>query len=293
MVYSLENDKISVKIKEIGAELCSYFDKKSNREVVWQANPDYWKRHAPILFPIVGKVENNEYKIGDLKYSLSQHGFARDQVFKVKKQNKDSITLQISSNDELFKIYPFNFKLEVEFILKEKELKVLYRVLNISDESIYFSLGAHPGFNVPFNDSSKLSDYKLSFEVTELSDRLLLSSAGFRTGKRHKNWLQSDYINLTEDLFINDALIFDNLKSSFLTIKSQNSKEQVRVGWGNYPHMGIWKPYNKATFICIEPWNGMADQEKLKGDFKSKFGIVKLPLHKTFECFYTIENILI
>ena len=96
MVYSLENDKISVKIKEIGAELCSYFDKKSNREVVWQANPDYWKRHAPILFPIVGKVENNEYKIGDLKYSLSQHGFARDQVFKVKKQNKDSITLQIS-----------------------------------------------------------------------------------------------------------------------------------------------------------------------------------------------------
>lgn len=292
MIYSLENEKISVKIKETGAELCSYFDKETQREIIWQADPNHWKRHAPILFPIVGKVENNEYKLGDSKFQLSQHGFARDQAFELVKQGNNSITLQINSSEELFKVYPFKFKLQVEISISEKVLKVLYRVLNEGDEKIFFCLGAHPGFNVPFDNSSELSDYKLSFEILENSDRLLLSPAGFRTGKREQNWLKGDRINLTEELFIDDALIFDDLKSSFMTIDSDKTNEKVQVGWNKYPHMGIWKPLNNAPFLCIEPWNGMADQEKTDNDFKDKYGIVNLESNNSFECFYTVENIV-
>ncbi len=292
MTFSIENELVSIKIKQTGAELCSYFDKTTNREIIWQADPNHWKRHTPILFPIVGKVEKNEYRIADKVYSLSQHGFARDQSFNLINKSDNSILLEIESNDDLKKIYPFEFKLQVEFILNSKELQVLYRVINPSSTEIFFCIGAHPGFNCPFNSASNFNEYKLKFEHNEEADRILLTLEGFRNGKRSNNWLNANEINLKEELFNEDALIFDELKSSFLLIETEKSLESVKVGWHNYPHMGIWKPLNNAPFICIEPWNGMADQAGLHNDFRDKYGVINLSGNKSFECYYTIENIV-
>ena len=290
MVYALENEHISIKIKQLGAELCSYFDKETKREVIWQADPIFWKRHAPILFPIIGKVNNNKYRIGKDAFNIGQHGFARDQEYKIISESEHSIRLGISSTKKTRSIFPFDFKLEIEFSLKEKELKVLYHVQNTSDNQIYFCLGAHPGFNCPFDENSKFSEYKLKFEKKEKSDRILLSTNGFRTGDRAKSWLTGDTIQLSEELFKDDALIFDDLKSSFLIIESESVKESIKIVWNNYPHIGIWKPLNNAPFVCIEPWNGMADQASLDTDFKDKFGVVTLHPNESFECYYSIEN---
>ena len=290
MIYSLENNLISVKIKQVGAELCSYFDKTTNREIMWQADPNHWKRHAPILFPIVGKVENNNYQLETETYELSQHGFARDQTFKLVQETEHELILEISSSVETLKVYPFEFQLQVKFTLADKELKVSYMVKNTSNQPIYFCLGAHPGFNCPFDEVSNFEDYQLTFEKEEASDRLLLTPQGFRSGERANSWLTGNKIQLEETLFNEDALIFDDLKSNYLKIESPKTNESLKVGWMNYPHMGIWKPLNNAPFICIEPWNGMAVQANLGNDFKEKFGIVKLEEQKYFECAYTIEN---
>jgi len=292
MIYHLENNFISIKIKQLGAELCSYYDKETNREIVWQADPKFWKRHAPILFPIIGKVEHNKYKLGKNEFELGQHGFARDQEFRIIKQTKSTITLAFSNTSKTKNVFPFSFKLEIEYCLKGKELKVLYRVQNPSDEKIYFCIGAHPGFNCPFDSNSNFSDYKLTFEKEEKSDRILLSPDGFRTGERAESWLKGYTIQLTEELFKDDALIFDDLKSSYLNIESGKTNEKIKIGWNNYPHIGIWKPLNNAPFLCIEPWNGMADQANLGNDFKDKFGVVKLDSNQSFECFYSVENII-
>ncbi len=292
MIYTLENNLVSVKVKSLGAELCSYYDKEENREIMWQADPNHWKRHAPILFPIVGKVENNTYKLDNKEFNLSQHGFARDQEFELLNKSENQVSLEISQTDETLKVYPFEFKLQVNLTLSGKELKVTYRVVNPTSKEIYFCLGAHPGFNCPFNLSSSFEDYILEFELDEKSDRLLLTPEGFRSGKRSKEWLNAKSINLTESLFNDDALIFDDLKSSYLKIKSNKTSSSLKVSWNNFPHMGIWKPLNYAPFICIEPWNGMADQADIGNDFKDKFGVIKLASHSNFECSYSIENLL-
>lgn len=290
MIYTLENSLVSIKIKQLGAELSSYFDKEANREIMWQADPKHWKRHAPILFPIVGKVENNTYRLNESEYQLSQHGFARDQEFRLIDKTEKEITLEINESPATLAVYPFQFKLQVIFSLKGKELKVSYKVENISNEEIYFCLGAHPGFNCPFDKNTTFDDYQLEFEKNESSDRLLLIPSGFRSGDRSPNWLNGNQIKLKEELFNEDALIFDDLKSSYLNIKSTKSNNKLKVGWINYPHIGIWKPLNNAPFICIEPWNGMADEAGLNNDFKEKFGVVKLNSNNSFECAYTVEN---
>ena len=293
MLYCLENEFIAVKIKGTGAELCSYYDKQKQREIIWQADPSHWKRHAPILFPIVGKVNENKYRLENETFTLNQHGFARDQEFSIVEQSNSSITLINTSSKTTKEIFPFDYTLKVVFSILEKELKVTYTVENNSSQKMYFCIGAHPGFNCPFDKSSNFSDYELEFEKTECSDRLLLNDGGFRTGKRAKEWLCSNTIKLNEELFNQDALIFDDLKSTYLTIgsKKKNLNERVKIGWFNYPHMGIWKPLNNAPFICIEPWNGMADEANLNQDFKNKYGVIHLESGNYFECFYTIENI--
>jgi len=295
MLYCLENEFIAVKIKGTGAELCSYYDKQKQREIIWQADPSHWKRHAPILFPIVGKVNKNKIRLENETFTLNQHGFVRDEEFNIVEQSNSSITLINNSSKTTKEIFPFEYTLKVMFSLLEKELKVIYTVENNSLQKMYFCIGAHPGFNCPFDKVSSFSDYELEFEKTECSDRLLLNDDGFRTGKRAKEWLCSNTIKLNEELFNQDALIFDDLKSTYLTIgsKKKNLNEKIKIGWFNYPHMGIWKPLNNAPFICIEPWNGMADEANLNQDFKNKYGVIHLESRNYFECFYTIENISI
>lgn len=143
----IENDLISADIDLHGAELTSLKRKDSNEELIWTAQKDYWGRHAPMLFPIVGKVWKGEYRVGDKTYSLPQHGFARDRDFKVLCHDKESLVLCLESDEQSLKVFPYKFRLEATYRLEDNTLVVEWRIKNPGSEPMYYQIGAHPGFN--------------------------------------------------------------------------------------------------------------------------------------------------
>ncbi|MCD6543675.1 MAG: aldose 1-epimerase family protein [Flavobacteriaceae bacterium] len=287
----IHNNLLSVKINLKGAELTSIYNKNANIEHVWQADSSIWARHAPILFPIVGKVKGDQYEVEGKTYLLGQHGFARDSVFELEEITKTKVVFKLKSNDKSLKIFPFMFNLFVKYNLKGSKLDICYEVVNIDTKEILFSLGAHPGFAVPFDSKSSFEDYYLEFEKEETSDKLLLSNIGLLSGGIHEKFLnKTNIIPLKYKTFNNDALIFENLDSSFISIKSKKTNVSLKMGIANFPLLGIWTiPDKKAPFICIEPWYGVADSESSTGKFKDKKAINKLGVNDNFEMKFFIE----
>lgn len=266
---------------EKGAELISLKD-ISGREFIWEGNPEFWGKHAPVLFPIVGTLKNNSYNYKNADYSLSRHGFARDQQFSVVQHSENEIVFSLSDSEETFKMYPFSFELQVIYTLEHNSLKIQYKVINKSETELPFSLGAHPAFALPGN----FEDYSLKFDSTEnLQYHLLendLISEKTAALKLHKNELLLSY-----ELFENDALVFKSVPTKKVTIL-ENGKPKIKVDFSDFPDLGIWtKP--GARFICIEPWFGFSDNASANGNLLDKTGIQILDSGKTFKTQFSIE----
>lgn len=285
---TIENEFLIAEINHKGAELRRLYFKKEKREIIWNGNPEYWGRHAPVLFPFVGKVKNNQYNVDGNTYELGQHGLARNSVFSQVNSNKNSCEFELTSSTDSLKKYPFEFSLKTKFTLENTTLKTEYTVSNLGKKTMYCSIGAHPAFNCPSNNELSLKDYNLQFETKETSDILLLSETGQISDTRTSFLQNIDSLALSDGLFKNDALIFDDLKSKFMIIESNKDHLKVKVSWSNFPHMGIWKPIG-APFLCIEPWQGMADFDSHNGNFKTKFGVLSLEKEKDHSCGYDIS----
>lgn len=287
----LQNDFLSVRINFKGAELSSIYNKKDSIEHVWQADEKVWGRHAPILFPIVGKVKGGRYSVNGKEYQLSQHGFARDKMFELDEVTKSKVVFKLSYDAESLKKYPFKFCLSVVYELIGGKINISYIVENKDNKQIWFSIGAHPGFTVPFYERESFEDYYLEFDKKENADKLLLSANGLLNGDVQKNFLSnSNIIDLKYSTFSKDALVFENLKSSYLTIKNRKNSLSLKIGIENFPLLGIWTmPGAKAPYICIEPWYGVADSESSLGDFIEKKAIESLSIGEQFEMNYFIE----
>lgn len=291
MVYTLENEHLTVQLTTQGAELTYLYSKDLKINLLWNANKDIWARHAPVLFPIVGKVQNNRYRIGDKTYALNQHGFARDQQFEVILNTSNEIVFELKSNERFKDIYPYEFCLRITYQLEASAVSCSYSIHNLEQEHIYFSIGAHPGFSCPFFEGENFEDYFLEFDLPETKDRILLSEAGYRSGKTEDNYLNnSKHIYLDHSIFDNDALIFQNLASSKISLKSKQHKHAVSVSIEGFPYIGIWsKPKSKAPFVCLEPWFGITDQEEGAHDFTEKEGVICLEPNKQFDCKFSIQ----
>ena len=289
MSFHLENDFLKVSFKKLGAELCSLFDKQTQTEHVWQADPKVWGRHAPILFPIVGQVENNTYHIGDKEYKLSQHGFARDRNFEIEKQTDNSIVFLLKSDEKSLEVYPYQFELRVSYTLVESKLSIGFQVQNIDSQPIWFSIGAHPGFVCPFVEGETFSDYTLVFQKLETTKRMLFSD-GLLNGKKQVTLISERKIDLSHDLFDGDAIILTNLKSRFVDLKNKSNKKALRFHFEGFPLLAFWtKPGAKANYICIEPWFGVADTKGEKKDYREKAFIETLEVGGVFDCEYALE----
>ena len=282
MAIVLENSSIKILIHEKGAELASLFHKKNATEYLWQANPQYWNRHAPLLFPIIGKLNNDTTIIKDKPYHMTQHGFARDCIFETSHTNEGNVLLKLKSNSETQLKYPYEFELLAEYRLKDTSVEIFYTVNNPSTENIYFSFGLHPAFLWPIHPTDTKENYFLEFEKNETADRILFD-AGFITGEKTP-WLKNqNKINLYDQLFENDVLIFKNLNSKKITLRSNEHKKFIEVEFAGYPYLGIWtKPGN--PFICIEPWYGIADNKNDPQPFSKKEGVLQLEPHQSFQC---------
>jgi galactose mutarotase-like enzyme len=282
MITSIQVSSLKIMANTTGAELVSVM--KDGHEYIWQGDPKIWPRHAPILFPIVGRLEKDVYRIGDSVYSLSQHGFARDCEFEMVGRRSDYLQFRLRSSEATLKKYPFQFELTVHYTLDGNKLLVVYIVKNTDRQMIWFSVGAHPGFC--FEADETFSDYVLQFESREMADRHFLEN-GIFSGKSDRVLDNSDVLELSDRLFEKDAIILKNLKSNFVTIKNKNGPRSIRVGFKGFPYLGIWsKP--GAPFVCIEPWHGLADTQGSGKDFREKEGIVSLEPDRTFDCHYDI-----
>lgn len=285
MRFTIENEFLSLEIAELGAEMKSLRSKKTGREWLWQADPDFWPRTAPVLFPIVGKLVEDQYLYKGHPYPLSQHGFARDRVFSLVEHSDDNLTFQLDSDYESQKFYPFEFQLRINYRLIDNKLNINYWVKNTGSSSIFFSIGGHPGFSLPGFPSQA---YELEFEKPESKMAFPLKRGLLEMIPNKTVFNGSPFLPLTESIFDEDALVFQGLESNWIAIKEIGSTPLLKVHFSGFPWAGIWaKP--GAPFVCIEPWFGHADWVGEIGEIESKHAIQNLDAGRSFACGFQVE----
>lgn len=289
MNYILENENIKISASTFGGELNNLITKKDNVEFLWNGDEKYWKYHSPILFPIVGKVFNNKYRVENAEYELPQHGLARTREFKMIEKDDNHIVFELLWSEDTLKIYPYKFSLRLSYELLENGVKVGYEVKNLDDKEIYFSIGGHPAFMCPLLDEEKFEDYYFQFNQKEnVGNMDLDTSVGYFTGKTNEFFNNSNIINLKLDLFKDDALIFNGLKSNLITLKSNKNNKELTMDFTGFPYLALWTKPTGTPFVCIEPWYGHSDYKGFNGEFKDREGIEKLSINSKFNAEYKL-----
>lgn len=289
MKHKIQNKNYAVQIDELGAELCSFLDKNTMLEYVWQGNSDFWASTAPVLFPIIGALKNGSYLYEGMEYSVPKHGFIRyNENLEVKHKTENAITFSYTSNEKLKLDYPFDFQFEITFLLVDNRLEVAHQITNLGTTEMLFSLGGHPAFNCPLLTGENYNDYYLEFDQLQSLATTVLSNNGLLTDESFQVITNKKQINLSEDLFANDALIFRDIKSKKVALKSKNHSHSVELTYADFKNLGIWAKH-KAPFVCIEPWLGVTDHENATGVFKEKEGIISLPSCEIFDAKFSIE----
>lgn len=272
MIYTMENETYRVSVKSVGAELCSFYDKKAEHEYIWEGNPAYWTGTSPLLFPIVGRLRDDIYHLNGKEYTLAKHGFAKKMEFAVEKQTDDELVFLLRDTEETRVSFPFAFELRVRYAFVKDGFVMEFSVKNVNDETMYFSLGAHPAFAIDLGD-------KVVMDECETLDAFKLDENFLRGKACQPVFADSRALVITSELFEHDALIFDGIKSKGASVIRQNGKN-VHVAF-DAPCLGIWaKP--AAPYVCIEPWHGIDDMCDAGHDFTKKERIEVLGAGETW-----------
>lgn len=285
MINRLSSDNLSVTINSHGAEVISVRN-KNDLEFIWQADKNIWPRHAPVLFPIVGKLKNNQFTFNNQSHELNQHGFARDMIFELIHKDDTSCTYQLVSGEETKKHFPFDFIFNIEYILQESTLITNYKVKNPSSSNLYFSVGAHPGYNCPLFPHEKQEDYYLEFESKSYSQSLL--EGGLISDKTTPLFLHNKQLPISPSLFDKDALVFENNQINRISLCSSKSEHKITLICEDWPYFGIWSKKDNGQFVCLEPWMGIADSVSSNNELLSKKGIISLEPNKEFNCSFSV-----
>jgi galactose mutarotase-like enzyme len=287
-MITLENDLLRVTIRPQGAELTSLFNKQTQIEHLWQADPAIWGWHAPNLFPVVGGCLNNQILIDRQAYPMERHGFARRSIFELDENTDTSARFSLSDSDETRDVYPYRFKFGVEYTLNGPALTVTYRVENTDDKDVFFSVGGHPAFNVPMHDGENYNSYFLEFdEDLDGLETHRISPTGFFTGETAPLEMEESRLWLGEYLFNEDALVIKNLDTKKVVLRCKSHNQSITVDFADFDYLGIWsKP--GAPFVCIEPWLGCADSEGRPVAFSRKEGIQEVAEEESFTASFVI-----
>ncbi|MEI5988572.1 hypothetical protein A5881_000059 [Enterococcus termitis] len=288
MTVQIENEFLIATIAEDGAELISLKSKKNNIEYIWQGDPAFWGRHAPVLFPVVGRLKDDQYTYENKTYPMSQHGFARDSLFEVIEHGSELVSLSLKSSKKTKDVYPFDFELILSYALEADNLVVHYQVENTGIDEMYFSIGGHPAFNVPLEQDLTFDDYYLSFSPKK--SRTQIPLAGPFADFEHKTLGQTNTsLDIRRELFKDDAIVFETKGANAFTIETDEGSHSISLSYTDMPYVGIWSPYpQEAPFVCIEPWCGIADEVNATGNLVDKKGINKLAASDVFKTQYTL-----
>lgn len=288
-LYELKNDTIAIGIDSLGAELKSLKKLDTKVEYMWGADPAFWDRTSPILFPFVGSVNAKEYRTKGKTYAMGQHGFARDMEFTLLSQSGEEIWFELQDNEETREKYPFGFRLLLGYRLLADGVEVKWQVENPGKEELAFSIGGHPGFNCPLEgDTFQKTDCFLKFENIERFESTRVGDGLVIDEKGTYELEQGGYLAVTEHLFDCDTLVLEDYQTKAVSICRADKSPYVTVTMENVPVWGVWTRSPKAPFICIEPWYGRCDRTGFSGDLTEReWGNILRP-GETFEASYKI-----
>ena len=267
---TLHGDGISATIVAQGAELVSLQD-ANGFEFLWQAGPE-WRRHSPVLFPIVGRLKGDQLRHRGRTYPMSQHGFARDKPFVWTERGLRSCTLVLTDDADTRSHYPFAFRLAINYSVADGDLSIRFEITNTGDETLPASIGAHPAFNWPLRPDLAKTDHRLTFAEAErapirrLKDGLLLAAT-------QPTPVDANILELSERLFVDDAVILDRPASASVRYAA-GVGPAIEMSWHGFQELGIWSKPGGAPFLCIEPWHGIASPVDFDGEFLDKPGLM-------------------
>lgn len=289
---TLTNGFITIGVKEHGAELASIVC--DEKEYLWQADPAFWKRHSPVLFPIVGSVWNGEYRVNGKTYNLGQHGFARDMDFVLVEETADSVLYELSSNEDTLSKYPYCFKLQIGYKIYGRNIDVIWKVFNPADVVLPFQIGAHPAFYWPKSDQVTLDTTTdrgyFKFDTNKTLVKSVITEKGCVDPNASAEVVLEDdgTLKLDTSTFDNDALVIENNQVHVVTLMTDDKTPYLSLKFAA-PLVGLWSPPHKnAPFVCIEPWYGRCDRVRYEGEYKDKDWIQVLKPGEQFESVYTI-----
>lgn len=290
VMHTLRNDILTVEVSGHGAELTSI--RKGSTEYLWQADPAFWGRHSPVLFPIVGSVWEKRYRVEGKEYELGQHGFARDMDFTLVNATETEVRYRLESTPETLAKYPWPFVLEIAYRLHDGNLDVIWEVSNPGTEEMFFQIGAHPAFCYPDYDPQTMERGFLSFDRNEGLECIRIKEKGCVDAEtRYPLEVPQDGLfPLTRETFdAIDTIMLQDSQIGKVTLHSADGSPWLSLSF-DAPVVGIWSPPTKnAPFICIEPWYGRCDRAGYEGDYREKDWINRLGAGETFRSVYTIS----
>lgn len=280
--FEISNEHLSVSLCDFAGEMTKIT--KDGKERLWCGNPEFWKYHAPFLFPIVGTLSGGEMIFDGNAYKMKQHGLARIATHEVVEKTNNSITFVAKSNEETLKCYPFEYEFFTKYTLSGSKIEICITVCNLSDSPLFASVGAHPAFPIDLFEGDTLEDYQIEFEKTEtnlvqmhIENALVISENDVNEAVK--------VVKMCEQS-LNDTIIYRNFKSDFVSLVHKKSGLSVRTNLKGHPLVGFWKAPG-SPFLCLEPWNGVADYFGTTKDFAKKPYIEKIEKTKSYD--FSIE----
>ena len=282
MIYTLKNSEMEVQVSSKGGELVSLRD-ADKTEYIWIGDATYWKRHAPQLFPCIGRLTNNHYKMDGTLHEMGQHGFLRDYELTKVEESDVSLHLQLQSDASTRQLYDRDWTVDIFYRLCGKTLSVKFQVRNCDTRTMRFGYGIHPGFNVPLNPALRFEDYRLDFHEVSTPKQMELTERYTISGGMHDYALEEGrYLPLQHRLFDHDAIILKDMPHA-VTLGSQKDEKKVTVTFPDMPYLGIWHaPETDAPFVCIEPWSSLPSTDGIIDEFETKSDFITVEPEETY-----------
>ena len=289
MIYTLRNSEMEVQVSSKGGELVSLRD-AAQTEYIWIGDARYWKRHAPQLFPCIGRLTNNQYRMDGALHEMGQHGFLRDYELMKVEESETFLHLQLQSDASTRQLYDRAWTVDIFYSLCGKTLSVKFQVRNCDARTMRFGYGIHPGFNVPLNPALRFEDYRLDFHEASIPKQMELTERYTISGGMHDYALEEGrYLPLQHSLFDHDAIILKDMPHT-VTLGSQKDEKKVTVAFPDMPYLGIWHaPETDAPFVCIEPWSSLPSTDGVIDEFETKPDFITVEPEQTYTNCWSIS----
>lgn len=289
MIHKISNEKLTVEISSKGGEIYSIRDAEG-KEYLWQGDKEVWEDRAPNLFPYIGRMTDKKYQFAGSVYPMEIHGFLPSSKMQMVSKEEDTLVLKLASSEETQAQYPFLFALFIRYHLNGAALEITYQVENHDQKTMYFGIGGHPGFQVPLEEGLSFEDYRIDFGAGAAPYRQRMSEDCFVLDGEDAFVLEEGrFLNLTHDLFDDDAIILKSMPKTAV-LGSPKGKKEIVVSYGQMDYLGIWhRPFKQPGYVCIEPWSSLPSRKGVVEDLAMQPGLIALPAGERYENIWSIE----